>query len=194
MSNTRQPAVLQSAQTIRGSEHGDALTATDSSVAKPIFVPPDVNRSTEPSGNIRIKLSGSDTCGLVAVLEVQTAPGFGTPVHVHHVENEFFYAIEGEYEVKVGDEIFHLKPGGSIYAPRLVPHAISHVNERGGRMMVVAQPSGQIEAFSANLFRLISSGTHDEASLKALFLEHDIEVLGPPITPKKTTNKHPLSQ
>src|SRR6516225_7182661 len=154
-------------------------STTDANAAKPIFVPPDGNRSAEPTGDIRIKLSGADTGGAVAILEVHTDPDFSTPIHVHHVENECFYAIEGEYEVKVGDEIFHLKPGGSVYAPRLIPHAINVVSEKGGKLMVVAQPAGQIEAFSIDLFKLISSGIRDGTTLKALFLKHDMEVVGP---------------
>ena len=177
-------AQMQSAQTTGDSQHTDALAATGASPAKPIFVPPDGNRSAEPTGDIRIKLSGADTGGAVAVLEVRTDPDFGTPVHVHHVENEWFYAIEGEYEVKVGDNIFHLKPGGSVYAPRLIPHAINDVSEKGGKMMVVAQPAGHIEAFSVDLFKVISSGTHDEAAIKAVFLKHNMDIVGPPL-PKK---------
>ena len=161
---------------------------TDACTTRPIFVPPDGNRSSKPTGDIRIKLSGADTGGAVAILEVHTDPDFSTPIHVHHVEDECFYAIEGEYEVKVGDEIFHLKPGGSVYAPRLIPHAISDVSGRGGNMIVVAQPAGQIEAFSIDLFKLISSGIRDGATLKALFLKHDMEVVGPPL-PRKSINQ-----
>jgi mannose-6-phosphate isomerase-like protein (cupin superfamily) len=174
-------AQMQSAQTTGHSQRTDDLATTDASVAKPIFVPPDGNRSAEPTGDIRIKVSGADTGGAVAVLEVRTDPDFGTPVHVHHVENEWFYAIEGEYEVKVGDNIFHLKPGGSVYAPRLIPHAINDVSEKGGKMMVVAQPAGHIEAFSVDLFKVISSGTHDEAAIKAVFLKHNMDIVGPPL-------------
>jgi mannose-6-phosphate isomerase-like protein (cupin superfamily) len=180
-------ARMQSAQTTGDSRHTDALATNDASVAKPIFVPPDGNRSAEPTGDVRIKVSGADTGGAVAVLEVRTDPDFGTPVHVHHVENEWFYAIEGEYEVKVGDDIFHLKPGGSVYAPKLVPHAISDVSEKGGKMIVVAQPAGHIEAFSVDLFKVISSSTHDEAAIKAVFLKHDMDIVGPQLPKKHQT-------
>jgi hypothetical protein len=53
--------------------------------------------------------------------------------------------------------------------------------------MVVAQPAGQIEAFSIDLFKLISSGIRDGTTLKALFLKHDMEVVGPPL-PRKSIN------
>jgi hypothetical protein len=48
-------------------------------------------------------------------------------------------------------------------------------------MMVVAQPAGHIEAFSVDLFKVISSGIHDEAAIKAVFLKHNMDVVGPPL-------------
>jgi mannose-6-phosphate isomerase-like protein (cupin superfamily) len=167
-------------------------STTDANVAKPVFVPRDANRSAEPTGDIRIKLSAADTGGAVAVLEVQTDPGFSTPVHVHHIENECFYAVEGEYEIKVGEETFHLRPGCSVYAPRLIPHAIHTVDEKRGKLIVVAQPAGHIEAFSVDLFRLVSTGPRDQAAIKAIFLKHDIDVLAPPFATKHRPVRSPI--
>jgi mannose-6-phosphate isomerase-like protein (cupin superfamily) len=167
-----------------GSEGLDSFTNADAGVARPIFVPPGDNRSVEPTGNIKVKVSGIDTGGVVAVLEVETSKEFSTPLHVHHVENECFYSIEGEYEVKVGDAIFRLKEGACVYAPRLIPHAIQDISDKGGKLIVVAQPAGHIEAFSVDLFRLTSSGIRDEAAFKAVFLKHNMDVVGPPL-PRK---------
>jgi hypothetical protein len=50
--------------------------------------------------------------------------------------------------------------------------------------MVVAQPAGHIEAFPVDLFKLVSSGTYNEAALKTVFLKHNMEIVGPPL-PKK---------
>jgi mannose-6-phosphate isomerase-like protein (cupin superfamily) len=157
-------------------------STTDVCAPRPVFVPPDGSRSAEPTGDITIKLSGADTGGAVAVLEVRTDPDFSTPVHLHHIENECFYVIEGEYEIRVGEEIFHLKPGCGVYAPRFIPHAINTVSQKGGKLIVVAQPAGDIEAFSVDLFKVVSSGTRDQAAIKATILKHAIEVLGPPLS------------
>jgi hypothetical protein len=45
--------------------------------AKPIFVPPEGNRSVEPTGNVGIRVSGIDIGGTVAVFEFQTKPDDG---------------------------------------------------------------------------------------------------------------------
>ena len=114
---------------------------------KPILVPPEGNRSTEPTGNIKIRVSGNDNGGAVAVLEVRTKADDGALLHVHHVENEWFYALDGEYDIQGGNEIFHLKPGASVNAPQLIPHTWHDVGDKGSRMLVVAQPAGHIEGF-----------------------------------------------
>ena len=152
--------------------------------AQPIFVPPDGNLSAASTGNIKIRMSGNDNGGAVAVLEMQTNTDDGSPLHVHHVENEWFYALEGEYDIQVGKKIFHLQPGGSIYAPKLIPHAFHDVSEKGSKLLVVAQPAGHIEAFAVDLFKLVTSGTRDEATFKLMFQKHDMEIVGPPL-PKK---------
>lgn len=133
---------------------------------------------------IAVKVSGKDNGGAFAVLEVPTAMGSGPPLHVHHVENEWFYALEGEYDIQVGDQVFHLKPGGSAYGPRMIPHTWHDVGQVPGKMLVVAQPAGHIEALPEDLERLLAASPPDPNAFKALFLKHDMEIVGPPLRRK----------
>jgi len=118
------------------------------------FLPPGGTRdadTTRTGRRITVKVSGADTEGAFVVLEVRTAVDSGPSLHLHHVENEWFYALEGEYDSQVGTEIVHLKPGGSVYGPKLIPHTWHDVGETPGRMLVVAQPAGHMEAFVKDL-------------------------------------------
>jgi mannose-6-phosphate isomerase-like protein (cupin superfamily) len=92
-------------------------------------VPPGGSRSPGDTGAIAVKVSGADNGGAFAVLEVPTVVDSGPPLHLHHVENEWFYALEGEYDIKVGEQIFNLKPGGSVYAPKMIPHTWHDVGD-----------------------------------------------------------------
>jgi mannose-6-phosphate isomerase-like protein (cupin superfamily) len=150
-------------------------------------VAPGESRSSDETGNIKVKVSGADNGGAFAVLEVSTAVDSGAPLHMHHVENEWFYVLEGEYDIQVGDRLFSLKPGASVYAPKLIPHTWHDVGETPGRMLVVAQPAGRIEAFAKDLFNLGGTGAPDAGAMKALFEKHNMEILGPPL-PKKRPN------
>ena len=68
---------------------------------------------------------------------------------MHHVEHEVFYVLEGELDVQVGTETVRLKPGGSVYAPRLIPHP--HTWQPAGgkdvRFLSLAQSAGNLEVF-----------------------------------------------
>jgi mannose-6-phosphate isomerase-like protein (cupin superfamily) len=80
-------------------------------------------RSIEVSGRqILVKASGEDTGGEFALFEVPARPGAGPPLHMHHIENEYFFVLDGELDVQVGEEVTRLKAGGSAYAPRMIPH------------------------------------------------------------------------
>ena len=45
-------------------------------------------------------------------------PGFSTGTHVHRVQEETFFVLEGECEWHVGGELIHAKPGPSCSSRR----------------------------------------------------------------------------
>jgi quercetin 2,3-dioxygenase len=176
-----QPSV---AYTFQETQPKDRTMSTDQ---RPFFVRPGEGREGDTfTGRHRIlvKVSGADTGGAFAALEIRTAVDSGPSLHVHHVENEWFYALEGEYDIQVGTEIFHLKPGGSVYGPKLVPHTWHDVGETAGRMLLVAQPAGHLEAFAKDLESMGPDGMQAPGAEKALFERHNMEIAGPPL-PKR---------
>ena len=50
-----------------------------------------------------VKISGDDTDGEYGLLEVTVRAGEGSPWHVHPDEDEWFYVLEGEFTVYVGE-------------------------------------------------------------------------------------------
>ena len=157
--------------------------------SKPIFVSPDGSRSLDPTGPIRIRVSGRDTNGAMAIFEVPTQIDAGAPLHVHRVENEWFYALRGEYDIQVGDEIFKLTPGGSVYAPKLIPHTWHDVGDISGTLLVIAQPAGHMEDFIADLARLNAGSKRPRPeAMREMFTKYDMEIVGPPL-PKRVVPK-----
>ena len=148
----------------------------------PFAVPRGASRST--SGRIAVKVSGKDTDGAYVVLEVPTPPDAGPSLHTHRIENEWFYVLEGEYEIKVGEQIYRLEPGGSAYGPRLIPHTWHCVSTTPGRLLVISQPAGHLEAFVEDLVKLTPAQLIDPAVEKALFEKYEIEMAGAPL-PKR---------
>lgn len=87
-------------------------------------------------------LSGVDTGGAFCLLEVSLAPRIGVPRHTHTREDESYYVISGELEVTVRGEIFVLKAGDSLMAPRNIPHEIRNSGDVENHYLLVFSPSG----------------------------------------------------
>lgn len=125
------------------------------------------------------KISGTDTNGALAVFEqTSLSPGRGTPLHIHPLQDELFYVLEGSYYFKVGDDTFSLNAGDSIFLPRAVPHAWTQIAPKG-RMVVMFQPAGKMEDF----FVAMAGLDHEPApaEIARLFEENEMKVVGPPL-------------
>ncbi len=126
-----------------------------------------------------VKISGSDTDGDLAIFEqTSLSPGMGTPLHIHHFQDEIFYVMEGAYYFRVGDDKYNLAKGDSIFLPRKVPHAWTQVSETG-KMTVTMQPAGKLEDFFVTVAALDHEPTQEE--MKKIFADNDMQVVGPPL-------------
>ena len=67
-------------------------------------------------------------------------PGLSTGMHVHRVQEETFYVLEGECEWHVGDELIHAKPGTYVFIPPGVPHNIANASQKPARMIMTVSP------------------------------------------------------
>ena len=128
---------------------------------------------------IDIKVSTLDTDGGLSVAEITSFNKGGPARHLHHEQDEWFYVVEGEYVIEVGEERYELGPGDSVLAPRKVEHVWAHVGEGTGRLIAALQPAGEIEAFFDELATLGSSPEREV--LRRAFSSHGLELTGPPL-------------
>jgi quercetin dioxygenase-like cupin family protein len=128
---------------------------------------------------IDFKVSSVDTNGDLFIVEVTDDTKGGPPRHLHHEQEEWFYVIDGEYIVEIGDERYRLGPGDSVLAPRGVPHTWAHVGEGKGRQLIVFRPAGKMEAFFGELAKV--AGVPQREVLKRLFGSQGMEMTGPPL-------------
>ena len=92
------------------------------------------------------KATGESTGGGLVLIENLTAPGGGPPPHVHTHEHEFFYVLDGTFELRIGDELHALQPGGFAYVPRGTVHNFRNTSLTPSRILVGFTPGG-IEDF-----------------------------------------------
>lgn len=131
------------------------------------------------SNILDVKVSGNDTEGDLAIFEqTSLSQGKGTPLHMHHGQDEIFYVIDGAYKFQVGNDKYDLKTGDSIFLPRKVAHAWTQVSEKG-KMTVIMQPAGKLE----NFFVTIAALDHEPSpqEIAKIFSDNDMQVLGPPL-------------
>lgn len=131
------------------------------------------------SNILDVKVSGKDTDGGLAIFE-QTglSPGRGTPLHIHHFQDEIFYVLQGEYHFLVGADKHQLKGGDSIFLPRKMPHAWTQVSDKA-KMTVIVQPAGKLEEFFVTMAALKEEPSKEQVA--KIFSDHEMEIVGPPL-------------
>jgi mannose-6-phosphate isomerase-like protein (cupin superfamily) len=107
--------------------------------------------------SILVRASGDRTGGALSLFE-EVPPLVDTPRHVHTHEDELFYVLDGEHVIEVGDEELHVGPGGTVFAPRGIPHAQRRVVPGEGRLLVLTTPGG-FDGFFRELAAADSAGT-----------------------------------
>ncbi len=126
-----------------------------------------------------VKISGSDTDGGFAMFEqTSLSQGRGTPLHVHHKQDEVFYVVEGAYYFQVGEDKFHLGAGDSIFLPMKIPHAWTQVSAKG-KMTVTFQPAGRMEDFFVAMAALDHEPAKEE--MAKIFADNEMQIVGPPL-------------
>ncbi|RCG31619.1 cupin domain-containing protein [Sphaerisporangium album] len=125
-----------------------------------------------------VKAGERDTGAALSVIESECPPGFATPRHVHHHDDEAFYVLSGAVQVHCEDEAWEAGPGGFILLPRGRPHAFVNRGDEALRMLQLTWPAG-FEHFTAEVSAL-PAGPPDFALLAEIGARHGYEILGPP--------------
>lgn len=88
-----------------------------------------------------IKVTGEETDGHLALVEILAPAGVEIPLHVHHSEDEGFWILEGELTFTVGGQTIAARPGDFLLGPRGVPHTYT-VDRGPARLLFLFTPSG----------------------------------------------------
>jgi mannose-6-phosphate isomerase-like protein (cupin superfamily) len=127
----------------------------------------------------RFLLRGSDTSGRSSFYEVRMPAQEGSVWHVHHDTDESFYVLEGEFEIKVGDEIHKAPAGTMVHGPRGVWHSFFNVGSTTGLMLCTMTPGG-IELFFEELSEVLTRPERpDWDTIKAVGERHGITAAKP---------------
>ncbi len=95
-------------------------------------------------------IGADETGGVFSVFEIAAETGAGIAPHVHTLEEETLYILDGNFEIQRGDHIIEMAAGMALHGPRGVVHSFRCVGEQPGRALIITTPGG-IENYFAEL-------------------------------------------
>ncbi len=115
---------------------------------KLIIAPPEGGEHLLIAGSLyRIILSGEQTGGKTAIIEMNVPPGSGPMPHEHPEFQESFYVVEGEVEMRTKEGITLAQKGAIVTIPLGGPiHAFKNNSDKTAKLLCIVSPAG-LDAF-----------------------------------------------
>jgi quercetin dioxygenase-like cupin family protein len=117
-----------------------------------------VRLSGQPLGFL---VTGEDTKH-TSMFDWTLPPRFSTGLHVHRVQEETFYVLEGECDWQIGDQRVHATPGTYVFIPPGVPHNIANATDKPARVIMTVSPPGH-EKYFEELAQVVACGSPPDA-------------------------------
>ena len=110
------------------------------------YVPADGGRRSWLLGNLfTFKLLGDSEA--VGLFELVTPPQGGAPPHLHPLQDEVHYVLEGRYAFRLDGRAFEAGPGSVVFVPKGTVHAFTNAGMGPGKILFVEAPAGPLERF-----------------------------------------------
>jgi quercetin dioxygenase-like cupin family protein len=132
-----------------------------------------------------VKSTTESTGGAFSMTYRIAPPGQATPYHLHHVEDEAFYVLDGEYTFVCDGVKTVVGPGGYIFLPRGTPHGIRVSSSVPATMLILATPGngfvGMMEEMAEPAAERVlpEPKQPDFEKLNRLCAKYQMDILGP---------------
>ncbi len=128
-----------------------------------------------------MRSTGETTNGAFGLVEHwMMPPGFATPYHTHHREDEAFYILEGEVAFICDGKWLRATAGTYVFGPREIPHGFRIAGSTPARMLLLCSPAG-FENFVLELSQPMNSEPTppDMAKLMETAARYQVDIHGP---------------
>ena len=132
--------------------------------AKAIIRKPGQGKEVVFSGHPMAFLVTGDDTRHTSMFDWTIPPRFSTGLHVHRIQEETFYVLEGECEWQVGDQRVRATPGTYLFVPPGVPHNIANATDKPARVLMTVSPPGH-EHYFEELAELVARQTPPDPKL-----------------------------
>jgi quercetin dioxygenase-like cupin family protein len=132
-----------------------------------------------------VKATTESTGGAFSMTYQISPPGHATPYHLHHVEDEAFYVLDGEFDFICDGVKTVVGSGGYIFLPRGIPHGIRVSSSVPATMLILATPGsgfvGMMEEMAEPAAERVlpEPKQPDFEKLTRLCAKYQIDILGP---------------
>jgi quercetin dioxygenase-like cupin family protein len=101
-------------------------------------------------GNYRIVITGAETNGSYAVIEMTVPPGGGPPPHAHPDIQETFYVLDGSVTFSTAAGSQTVTKGGFVHIPLGgAVHCFKNTSDQVATLLCTVMPAGLEEVFRA---------------------------------------------
>jgi quercetin dioxygenase-like cupin family protein len=107
-------------------------------------------------------------------------PGFASPYHVHHREDESFYVLQGRVAFVCDGKWLTAGPGDFVFGPKNIPHGFKVTGTTPAQLLLLVSPGG-FERFTKDLSEPagMPPSPPDLAKLVAVAATYGVDILGP---------------
>src|SRR6476646_9980613 len=116
------------------------LAMEDPMSASPVIRMPAENDGVTLRGQPMVFLVTGKHTRHTSMFDWTIPAGFATGLHVHRVQEETFYVLDGECEWWVADQLVRATPGTYLCIPPGVTHNITNVSARPPRVLMTVSP------------------------------------------------------
>ena len=128
-----------------------------------------------------LRATAETTNGAFGLIEQPTLPpGFASPYHVHHREDESFYVLQGQVAFVCDGRWLTAGPGDFVFGPRNIPHGFKITGTTPAHMLLLVTPGG-FERFTKDLSEPAGAppSPPDISKLVAIAATYGVDILGP---------------
>jgi quercetin dioxygenase-like cupin family protein len=146
-------------------------------------------------GLFTLKTTGHQTAGGLVVAEVSAPQGAGSPAHVHRLEDEAWYVLDGQLSFWLDGDRFSAGAGAFVMGRRGIEHRFE-VTSAAARFLLLLTPAG-FEHFARTCGDEATSlvmpppdlPSKDARLLLAAAEEHGIDIVYQPTVAAQGANK-----
>src|SRR5437763_16318248 len=103
------------------------------------------------------KIYGEETNGMLSVVEHPVGPGILIPPHIHELEDEYSFILEGTIGARIGNQVLEARAGAYVLKPRKVWHTFWNPGPAPARILEMISPAG-FERYFEQVGELFESG------------------------------------